>query len=71
MPRHISDSAVTTFGRRSEGPGELAGAAGCIEDQIGFHLVTVHPDTDGVSLLAANVIDVAGAQRDTRLRLGG
>jgi hypothetical protein len=71
LPRHVGDSAVTTLGRPPKRPGELADAAGGVEDHVGIHLLAVHPYTDGPSSLAAHIINVTDAQRDAGLRLGG
>ena len=70
LPRHVGDSAVTALGRCSEVPAELAGTARRVDDQVGVHLVAVHPDSDGAFSLAADVIDVTDPQRDAGLCLG-
>ena len=71
LPRDVGDSAVTALGWSPEGSGELAGATGCIDDQVGIHRVAGHPDPDGADSFAADVIDVTDPERDAGLRLGG
>ena len=71
LPGHVGDPAVAAFGRCPQRAGQPPGPAACVDDQVGVDLPVAYPHPGGPSPLAADLISMAGAQRYSRLRLGG
>ena len=71
LPGDVGDPAVTALGRCPQRAGQPPGAAARVDDQAGVDQAAACPDPGDASPPRAHLIDMAGAQLDPGLGLGG